>query len=120
MVTKRQNRKDHSVSAIFLIFSIFSNRKDSSDFYNNNNNFICCCCCCCCCRNQMSLFSRKAYDKLIVEQFQWNYLKWVFVCCFFKFYILLLRISSKTVENNSIRLLKWRAGVKFSGKQQRQ
>ena len=41
MVTKRQNRKDHSVSAIFLIYSIFSNR------------------------NQMSLFSRKAYDKLI-------------------------------------------------------
>ena len=41
MVTKRQNRKDHSVSAIFLIYSIFSNR------------------------NQISLFSRKAYDKLI-------------------------------------------------------
>ena len=34
-------RKDHSLSAIFLIYSIFSNR------------------------NQMSLFSRKAYDKLI-------------------------------------------------------
>ena len=33
--------KGHSVSAIFLIYSIFSNR------------------------NQMSLFSRKAYDKLI-------------------------------------------------------
>ena len=41
MVTKRQNRKDHSVSAIFLIYSIFSNR------------------------NGTSLFSRKAYDKLI-------------------------------------------------------
>ena len=41
MVTKRQNRKDHSVSAIFLIYSIFSNR------------------------NRISLFSRKAYDKLI-------------------------------------------------------
>ena len=37
MVTTRQNRKDHSVSAIFLIYSIFSNR------------------------NQISLFSRKAY-----------------------------------------------------------
>ena len=35
------NRKDHSLSAIFLIYSIFSNR------------------------NQMSLFSRKVYDKLI-------------------------------------------------------
>ena len=41
MVTKRQNRKDHSVSAIFLIYSNFSNR------------------------NQMSLFSHKVYDKLI-------------------------------------------------------
>ena len=41
MVTKQQNRKDHSVSVIFLIYSIFSDR------------------------NQMSLFSRKAYDKLI-------------------------------------------------------
>ena len=40
MVTKRQI-EDHSLSAIFLIYSIFSNR------------------------NQMSLFSRKAYDKLI-------------------------------------------------------
>ena len=37
MVTKRQNRKDHSVSASFLIYSIFSNR------------------------NQISLLSRKAY-----------------------------------------------------------
>jgi len=35
------NSKDHSLSAIFLIYSIFSNR------------------------NQMSLFSRKSYDKLI-------------------------------------------------------
>ena len=35
------NRKDHSLSPIFLIYSIFSNR------------------------NQMSLFLRKAYDKLI-------------------------------------------------------
>ena len=35
------NRNDRSKSAIFLIYSIFSNR------------------------NQMSLFSRKAYDKLI-------------------------------------------------------
>jgi len=35
------NSKYHSVSAIFLIYSNFSNR------------------------NQMSLFSRKAYDKLI-------------------------------------------------------
>jgi len=42
MVAKRQNnRKDHSLSPIFRIYSIFSNR------------------------NQMSLFSRKAYDKLI-------------------------------------------------------
>ena len=41
MVTKRQNRKDHSVSAIFLIYSIFSSR------------------------NQISLFSNKVYDKLI-------------------------------------------------------
>ena len=42
MVTKRQNRtKDHSVSAIFLIFSTFTNR------------------------SQISLFSRKACDKLI-------------------------------------------------------
>ena len=41
MVTKGQKRKDHSVSAIFLIFSIFNNR------------------------NQMSLFSCKAYVKLI-------------------------------------------------------
>ena len=41
MVTKRQNRKDHSVSAIFLIYSIFSNR------------------------NGTSLLSRKAYDKLV-------------------------------------------------------
>ena len=41
MVTKWQNRKDHSVSAIFLIYSIFSNR------------------------NRISLFSRKAYDKLV-------------------------------------------------------
>ena len=35
------NRRDQSLSAIFLIYSIFSDR------------------------NQMSLFSRKAYDKLI-------------------------------------------------------
>ena len=35
------NRKDHNLSAVFLIYSIFSNR------------------------NQMSLFSGKAYDKLI-------------------------------------------------------
>ena len=35
------NRKDHNFSAIFLIYSNFSNR------------------------NQVSLFSRKAYDKLI-------------------------------------------------------
>ena len=41
MITKQQNRKDHNVSVIFLIYSIFSDR------------------------NQMSLFSRKAYDKLI-------------------------------------------------------
>ena len=32
MVTKRQNRKDHSVSAIFLTFSIFSNRDQVSVF----------------------------------------------------------------------------------------
>ena len=41
MVTKKANRKDRSLSAIFLIYSNFSNR------------------------NQMSLFSHKAYDKLI-------------------------------------------------------
>ena len=41
MITKQQNRKDHNVSVIFLIYSIFSDR------------------------NQMSLFSRKAYDKFI-------------------------------------------------------
>ena len=41
MVTIRQNRKDHSVSAIFLIYSIFSNR------------------------NQISFFSNKVYHKLI-------------------------------------------------------
>ena len=41
MVTKQQNRKYQSVSAIFLIYSIFSNR------------------------NQISLFSRKACDKFI-------------------------------------------------------
>lgn len=41
MVTKWKNKKDHSVSAFFLIYSIFSNR------------------------NQISLFSRKAYDKFI-------------------------------------------------------
>jgi len=35
------NRKDHSLSDIFLIYSIFNNR------------------------NQTSLFSRKAHDKLI-------------------------------------------------------
>ena len=41
MVTKRQTRKVHSVSAIFLIYSIFSNR------------------------NQISLFSRKVYGRFI-------------------------------------------------------
>ena len=41
MVTKRQNRKDRSVSVIFLIYSIFSNRI------------------------QITLLSRKAYDKSI-------------------------------------------------------
>ena len=41
MVTKKANRKDRSLSAIFLIYSNFSNR------------------------NLMSLFSHKAYDKLI-------------------------------------------------------
>ena len=41
MVTKRQTRKDHRVPAIFLIYSIFSNR------------------------NQISLFSRRACDKVI-------------------------------------------------------
>ena len=41
MVTKQQNRKDQSVSAIFLIYSVFSNR------------------------NQISLFSRRAHDKFI-------------------------------------------------------
>ena len=30
MVIKRQNRKDHSVSAIFLVYSIFSNRNQIS------------------------------------------------------------------------------------------
>ena len=43
MVTKGQNRKDHSVSAIFLIYSIFSHRNQIS-----------------------SLRSHKAYDKLIL------------------------------------------------------
>ena len=42
VVTKQQNRKDHSVSTIFLIYSIFSNG------------------------NQISLFSHKAYDKFII------------------------------------------------------
>ena len=42
MVTKRQNTKDHTVSAIFLIYSIFSNI------------------------NQISLSSRKACNKLII------------------------------------------------------
>ena len=41
MVTEWQIREDHSVSAIFLIYSIFSNR------------------------NQISLFSRRACDKVI-------------------------------------------------------
>ena len=41
MVTERQIREDHNVSAIFLIYSIFSNR------------------------NQISLFSRRACDKVI-------------------------------------------------------
>ena len=39
MVTKRRNRKDHSVSAVFLIYSIFNHR------------------------NQISLFSSKVFDK---------------------------------------------------------
>ena len=39
MVSKHRNRKDNSVSAILLIYSIFSNR------------------------NKISLFPRKAYDK---------------------------------------------------------
>ena len=41
MVTIWQNRKDHSLSAIFVIYSIFSNR------------------------NQRSLSSSKVYDKLV-------------------------------------------------------
>ena len=41
MVTERQIREDHNVSAIFLIYSIFSYR------------------------NQISLFSRRACDKVI-------------------------------------------------------
>ena len=41
MVTERQIREDHNVSAIFLIYSMFSNR------------------------NQISLFSRRACDKVI-------------------------------------------------------
>lgn len=41
MVITLQNREDHSVAVIFLIYSIFNNR------------------------NQISLFSRKAYAKLI-------------------------------------------------------
>ena len=41
MVTERQIREDHNVSAIFLIYSIFSNR------------------------NQISLFLRRACDKVI-------------------------------------------------------
>ena len=41
MVIKGPNRKDHSASAIFLIYSIFNHR------------------------NEMSLFSRKAFDKFI-------------------------------------------------------
>ena len=41
MVTIRQNRKDHSLPAIFVFYSIFSNR------------------------NQISLSSSKVYDKLI-------------------------------------------------------
>ena len=41
MVTIRQNRKDHSLPAIFVIYSIFSNR------------------------NQISLSLSKVYDKLI-------------------------------------------------------
>ena len=40
MVTKRQNRKDHNLSASFLIYSVFSNR------------------------NEISLFSSKVYDTL--------------------------------------------------------
>ena len=42
MVTKRQNRKDHSVSAIFFHYSIFNNR------------------------SQINLFIYKAHDKLII------------------------------------------------------
>ena len=41
MITERQIREDHNVSAIFLFFSIFSNI------------------------NQISLFSRRACDKVI-------------------------------------------------------
>ena len=41
MVIERQTREDHNVSAIFHIYSIFSNR------------------------NQISLFSRRACDKVI-------------------------------------------------------
>ena len=41
MDTERQIRDDHNVSAIFLIYSIFSNR------------------------NQIGLFSRRACDKVI-------------------------------------------------------
>ena len=43
MVAKLQNRKDHSVSAIFLIYYIFGNR------------------------NWIRLFSHKAFDKLITK-----------------------------------------------------
>ena len=43
MVTERQIREDHNVSVIFLIYSIFSNR------------------------NQISLFSRRACDKVITK-----------------------------------------------------
>ena len=43
MVAKLQNRKDHSVTAIFLIYSISSNK------------------------NWTSLFSHKAFDELITE-----------------------------------------------------
>ena len=43
MVTERQIRENHNVSGIFLIYSIFSNR------------------------NQISLFSRRAFDKVITK-----------------------------------------------------
>ena len=56
------NRKDHSLYAIFLIYSIFSNR------------------------NQTSLFSRKAYDKLITitGKKRWDaHARWWAIAIFF-------------------------------------